>query len=71
MKQPSLSQHIAQKIGNFFNIMYLTKQPSLMFFKEQVALSKWSLLLKNNLQHTPTLQLFVIKIETESIYKSY
>jgi hypothetical protein len=38
---------------------------------EQVALNKSSLLLKNILQNTQTLQLYTITIKTESIYKTY
>jgi len=37
---------------------------------EQVALNKSSLLLRNILQPTQTLQYFTIIIKTESIYKS-
>ncbi len=38
--------------------------------KEQVSLNKSSLLLKNILQNTRTLQLLTKIIKTESIYKS-
>ncbi len=38
---------------------------------EQVAWNKSSWLLKNIPQNTQTLQTFTMKIETESIYKSY
>ncbi len=37
----------------------------------QVALNKSSLLLSNILQNAQTLQLLIIDIETESIWKSY
>jgi hypothetical protein len=38
---------------------------------EQVVQNKSSLLLKNILQNTQKLQLFMMNIEAESIYKSY
>jgi hypothetical protein len=41
------------------------------FIRQQIAWNKSSLLLKNTLQNTQTLQLFAMNIKTESIYKSY